>query len=103
MSSMNLTFCRDVKPIKDLAAVAAKVGAPKPVDPFTFPEWSYTQTEKYTGKITTFTTRARWINGKYWSDADINYYEKLKAAQQQYDMDAVQLAIMESEAMAVTQ
>ena len=92
----HVVFCADpkAKPIRDLAALAKPVVA---VDPFTFPEWSYTQTEQYSGVVTTYTTRSRWINGKLWSDADIVFYEKLKAAQEQFDADTVHAAIADVE------
>lgn len=85
---MSVTLCErsDGKPARELAALV-RVSAV--VDPFTFPTKSYTQTDRFTGVVTSFTTRSCWIDGKHWSDADIVFYEKMKMLKAKYEAESI--------------
>ena len=91
MSSMDVTFCasNDYKdPNAEKRATKAASITAGILDPFTFPAWKYTTTDK-SGKVVQFETRARWINGKYWGDADIAYYEALEATKQRFAVESL--------------
>lgn len=42
-----------------------------------FPIREYTHTNPFTKKVTIGYTRSGYHEGKFWSDADINYYEAM--------------------------
>jgi hypothetical protein len=105
-----VTFCADPKKVetKDFLAIRlanlAKEGKLNEVEgDLKFPYYTYTQTEAWTGKVTTFTTRARWVDKHYWNESDIVYYEKMVALQQAaLDEELIDQVIVESEGCQTT-
>ena len=85
---MSVTLCErsNGKPAQHLPGLVRVSAA---VDPMTFPAWSYTQTDRFTGVVTSFTTRSCWVDGKHWSDADIEYFEKMKAVKSKYEEESI--------------